>query len=185
MNIMTSRYLRLTMLIVAASIADVGCARKAAMAPPTLAAAPPAAASATRSEPSQPVTPPAPPAPLAPATGLTSDDFKDAPFDFKKSDLRDDARAALDTDARLLRDHPRVEITIEGHCDERGTVEYNEALGERRADAAREYLESSGVSAAAIKTISYGKDRPFCTEHNEACWGKNRCAHFVVRQGPV
>ncbi len=112
-------------------------------------------------------------------------DFKDVFFDFDKYDLSDAARAALDVDARLLRDNATTRILIEGHCDERGTVEYNQALGERRANGARDYLVAAGANAAQIQTISYGKERPFCTEHDESCWARNRCSHFTLQSRPA
>jgi len=170
------------LLLILAAIATVGCSRKATKVSPAAAATPPMPA--VHAEPSKVAAqPPAPPPPAAAA--LKASDFADVRFDFNQSDLRQDGRDALDADARLLREHPEARITIEGHCDERGTIEYNEALGERRADAARDYLVTSGVSTTAISTISYGKDRPFCTEHDEACWAKNRCAHMVLKNGPA
>jgi peptidoglycan-associated lipoprotein len=87
----------------------------------------------------------------------------------------------LDQDAKLLRGHAEMQITIEGHCDERGTVEYNQALGERRAQAARDYLVAAGVASPRIQVVSYGKERPFDDGHDEAAWSKNRRAHVVVR----
>jgi peptidoglycan-associated lipoprotein len=90
-------------------------------------------------------------------------------------------RAALDNNAKLLRDNSDSSITLEGHCDERGTVEYNLALGERRAQAARDYLVAAGIDASRIQTISYGKERPFDTAHDEAAWARNRRAHTTLR----
>ena len=81
----------------------------------------------------------------------------------------------------MLRDNPTVNITIEGHCDERGTEEYNQSLGERRAQAAQDYLVAAGISASRLQTISYGKDKPFATGHDDASWQQNRRAHFTVR----
>ena len=81
----------------------------------------------------------------------------------------------------MLRDHPNVNVTIEGHCDERGTVEYNQALGEKRALAARDYLVAAGIAAARLDVISYGKERPFATGHDESSWQQNRRANFAVR----
>ncbi len=104
----------------------------------------------------------------------------DAFFDFDKSDIRPDAKESLAGDATWLRKYPTVQFTVEGHCDERGTREYNMALGDRRANAVKEYLGSLGVDGSRIKTVSYGKERPFCTEHDEDCWQKNRRGHFVV-----
>ncbi len=106
--------------------------------------------------------------------------LKDAFFDYDKSDLRDDARTALAADADWLKKYRTIQFLIEGHCDERGTSEYNLALGDRRANAAKEYLASLGVDASRIRTVSYGKERPFCSESNESCWQQNRRAHFLV-----
>ncbi len=104
----------------------------------------------------------------------------DAFFDFQKAELREDARAALARDAEWLRKYPSVVILLEGHCDDRGTEAYNLALGEQRAKAAHEYLNSLGISESRIKTVSYGKEKPFCTEDDEQCWQENRRAHFLV-----
>jgi len=106
--------------------------------------------------------------------------LQDAYFDYDKYELRDDARSALATDAEWLKKFPTIQVLIEGHCDERGTNEYNLALGERRANAAKDYLVSLGVDSGRVKTVSYGEERPFCTESNEACWAKNRRAHLVI-----
>ena len=161
------------------ALAISGCAKKTMVTPPQAASPPPAAAHTA------PMPAPAPvPAP-APTAALTAGDFKDAYFEFDKSDLQEAARTALDADAKLLRDHPKADIRIEGHCDERGTVEYNQALGDRRARAAQDYLEAAGASASQIETISYGKDRPFCTEHEESCWARNRCDHLVLKPNPA
>jgi peptidoglycan-associated lipoprotein len=104
----------------------------------------------------------------------------DAFFDFDKSDLRPEARDVLANNAAWMRENPGFIFTIEGHCDERGTNEYNLALGARRANAAKDYIVSLGVGADRLKTISYGEERPVCTESSEACWQRNRRAHFVV-----
>jgi len=146
-------------------------------APPTPPPAPPAVTQPV--EPSPPTPPP--PAPAEPTPKITAADLADAFFDFDSYALREDARAALDRDARLLRDAPDVNVTIEGHCDERGTVEYNLALGEKRANAARDYLVSAGVPTARIQTVSYGKERPFAEGHDETAWAQNRRAHVVLR----
>ncbi|MGB7024890.1 MAG: peptidoglycan-associated lipoprotein Pal [Candidatus Acidiferrales bacterium] len=127
--------------------------------------------------------PPAPaPAPAPDINALFTQNVKDAYFDYNKSDIRDDARDPLQKDAEFLRSYPQVSVTIEGHCDERGSEEYNLGLGQRRADAAKQYLVSLGISADRIKTMSWGKEHPFCTEHNETCWQQNRRAHFVMLQ---
>jgi peptidoglycan-associated lipoprotein len=108
--------------------------------------------------------------------------LEDVFFDFDKSDLRTDAQRTLEANAKQLKDASSATITIEGHCDERGTNAYNMALGERRANATRDYLKSLGVDASRIKTISYGEERPFDPGHNESAWAKNRRAHFVINQ---
>jgi peptidoglycan-associated lipoprotein len=115
-----------------------------------------------------------------------SSDVQDAFFDYDKSDIRADARTALtrDVDAlkAILNDFPSATIMIEGHCDERGSAEYNLGLGDRRASSAKEFLVSLGVSADRLKTISYGKEKPQCTEATEDCYQKNRRAHFSPAQ---
>ena len=111
---------------------------------------------------------------------LFEQNVKDAFYDFNKADIREDARQALTRTAEFLRSYPQVKVTIEGHCDERGSTEYNLGLGERRAQAAKNYLISLGIGAGRLETVSWGKERPFCTEHTEDCWQQNRRAHFVM-----
>ncbi len=101
-------------------------------------------------------------------------------FDFDKSFIRDDARPVMQSTAEWLKAHPQATVRIEGNCDERGTIEYNQALGQRRAASAKKYLTDMGISAKRISLISYGKEKPICTEHNEECWQKNRRDDFVV-----
>ena len=137
-------------------------------------------------------TPPPPPPTSAPASPrLSSADMlqqqaQDAYFDFDKSDIRQDANDALTKDAALLKQifaqDPNFSVVMEGHCDERGSAEYNLALGDRRATAARDFLVQLGVPADRLKTISYGKERPQCTEATEECWQKNRRAHLSPGQ---
>lgn len=105
----------------------------------------------------------------------------DVYFDFDEADLRAEAREQLGQNASWLRENPDYVATIEGHCDERGTNEYNLALGERRANAAKSYIVSLGVSEDRLSTISFGEERPVCTDASESCWQRNRRAHFVVR----
>ncbi|MEF9437683.1 MAG: peptidoglycan-associated lipoprotein Pal [Candidatus Mariimomonas ferrooxydans] len=107
-------------------------------------------------------------------------EFKDALFDYDRYTIRPDARTALDSVAGWLNSNRGTNILIEGNCDEMGTNEYNLALGEKRAKAARDYLISRGISSGRIRHISYGEEKPLCTEKNEACWQSNRRAHFVV-----
>jgi peptidoglycan-associated lipoprotein len=129
------------------------------------------------------VTPRPAVAPEKPQPGLSElfdQNVKDAFFDFNKSDIRPDAREALAKTAEFLRSYPQIRVTVEGHCDERGSTEYNLGLGERRAQAAKNYLVSLGITADRMNTVSWGKERPFCTEHTEECWQLNRRAHFVM-----
>jgi peptidoglycan-associated lipoprotein len=130
--------------------------------------------------------PPPPPPPVRGATingtDLLTREAQDAFFDYDKSELREDARQAMTRDAELLKRifaaDPSFSVAIEGHCDERGSAEYNLGLGDRRATAAKEFLVQLGVPADRLTTISYGKDRPVCTEENEACYQRNRRAHL-------
>ena len=105
----------------------------------------------------------------------------DAYFDYDKYTIRDDARAALEGNARWLNANPMARVKIEGHCDERGTNEYNLTLGERRAQAVKRFLVSLGVDGSRLSTISFGEERPVCTDTSEACLTKNRRAHFTVQ----
>ncbi|HKB78361.1 MAG TPA: peptidoglycan-associated lipoprotein Pal [Thermoanaerobaculia bacterium] len=106
--------------------------------------------------------------------------LRDAFFDFDSSTLGDNARANLSDSAGWIKSHPNDSLLIEGHCDERGTEQYNLALGERRAWEAKSYLAVLGIDTSRIKTISYGKDRPFAPGHDEDAWAQNRRAHLVV-----
>jgi peptidoglycan-associated lipoprotein len=167
------------------------CAKRPAMTqasapPPT----PPAVVAPTPAPPAAPAPAaaapaPAPPAPAparpAPAEFRPAADLPDVYFDFDKSAIRPDAARVLRVSADWLAKHADQAVLIEGHCDERGTAEYNLALGDRRARAARDFLVANGVAAGRITLISYGEDRPQCTDRNEACWSRNRRAHFVVK----
>jgi len=106
--------------------------------------------------------------------------LKDVYFDFDKYDIRREDEATLKGNAAFLKNNPKMKVQIEGHCDERGTVEYNLALGERRANNTKKYLVSLGVASDRISAISYGKERPLDNGHNEEAWAKNRRAHIVV-----
>lgn len=141
--------------------------------------APPAPAAAAPAE--QPV-----PAAKAAEAGVAVTEekpsqFDDVRFDFDKSVLREDGRKTTQGVAEYLKKNPRVKLLIEGHCDERGTSEYNMALGERRAASVMNYLVSLGISKAALSTVSFGKEKPLDPGHNEEAWAKNRRAHFVLR----
>jgi peptidoglycan-associated lipoprotein len=136
-----------------------------------------------------PPPPPPPPTPTNPSATLeqrVNSDLQDAYFDYDKSDIRGDAREALNRDAAALKsilaDFPNASIVLEGHCDERGSAEYNLGLGDRRASAAKDFLVQLGVPGDRVRTISYGKERPVCTDASEDCWQKNRRAHFSPGQ---
>jgi peptidoglycan-associated lipoprotein len=157
--------------------------------PPSPAAArpaiPPTAAAPTT--PARPAGPPAGPPAGAAAARPEPKEFRAIPelrpiyFDFDKYDIRPGDAKILDTNAGWLKQNAAQLVLIEGHCDERGTNEYNLALGERRAKATMNYLVSQGVQASRITVISYGEERPTCTDKNEACWSKNRRAQFLVK----
>ncbi len=114
------------------------------------------------------------------------DRIQDAYFDYNKHSLRPDATAALQKDSQtladIIRQYPDFKLNVEGHCDERGSEEYNLALGDARAKQAKEYLATLGLPGAQLRTISYGKDKPACTDHDEECWQKNRRAHLTQEQ---
>ena len=123
-----------------------------------------------------------PPPPVAP--GLREDELfsrnvKDIYFDFDQWQIRPDQVTTVQADAAFLSQHPNISSTVEGHCDERGSVEYNLALGVKRATVVRAALVDAGVSPTNVKTISYGKEKPTCTEHDESCWQENRRGHFT------
>lgn len=167
-----------------------GCAKKAPIIPPP-APAPEA----------KPVPPPKPPVPEekpeirigevkelpveATARGLEfefSENINDIFFEFDKSRIVDESKEILKRNAEWLKENPNVKVMIEGHCDERGTIEYNLALGERRALSTRNYLAALGIDPSRVFTISYGEERPFELGHNEEAWAKNRRAHFTIQK---
>jgi len=194
------RHFRETILVAAAALAltAVGCAKKkVAVAPP-----PPPPPSSEAPAPSRPaaaqveraVSTPAPVAetrrPSYPnaETRARIDQLlariEDAYFDYDKHTLRPDAIRALEADSTelrdILKDYPTYRLTIEGHCDERGSAEYNMALGEARAEAAKSYLVQVGIPGDQLHVVSYGKEKPVCTESDENCWQKNRRSHIVA-----
>jgi peptidoglycan-associated lipoprotein len=126
--------------------------------------------------------PPPPPPPSVSDEELFGQYVKDVYFDYDKADIRADQQGALQGDISFLSQHPGIHFTIEGHCDERGSTEYNLALGDNRANAVRNALAQGGIGSDRIKTISYGKEKPFCTESTEACWQENRRGHFVYQK---
>jgi peptidoglycan-associated lipoprotein len=129
--------------------------------------------------------PPAPPP--TPTASLTEEELfaqnvKDLYFDYDSDAIRPDQQAAVQGDGQFLSQHATIQFTVEGHCDERGSTEYNLALGDRRANAVKNALTQAGVNASRIKTISYGKEKPFCTESNESCWQQNRRGHLAYQK---
>jgi peptidoglycan-associated lipoprotein len=177
-------------LTAALAIAAAGCHKKVPAAAPAPPPPPPPAA---------PVTPPPPPPPppaAAPAPRpLTEEEIfarksvdqlnaekplDDVFFELDKSEVRDDARPAMQKDADWLKKWSSVRVTLEGHCDSRGSAEYNLGLGNRRAAAVKTYLVNLGVPEARITVVSKGKEQPFCNEENESCWAQNRRGHFVI-----
>ena len=183
------------MAILIAAIATTTLAACHKKAPPVARPMPPPPATTATA----PARPPAPPVPVNEPTvvppepvrddaisSASLDDLnKNSPlnpvyFELDSSDVSPAGQKALDANAALLKKYPTWAVTIEGHCDERGTAEYNLALGERRAIAARAYLVSLGIAADRLRTVSYGKEFPFDPGHDEGAWSKNRRAHFVI-----
>jgi len=174
----------------AAALTVAGCAKKAPVeAPPQPPPPPP-------TTPVAPPPPPPPPVPVPPAQKpLTEDEvfarksledlnaekpLGDVFFAFDASDLSDMARTTLQRNADWMKRWPSAKVTIEGHCDGRGTSEYNIALGDRRARAVASYLASLGIGSDRVLTVSKGEEQPFCSEDSEACWSQNRRGHFLV-----
>jgi peptidoglycan-associated lipoprotein len=118
--------------------------------------------------------PPPPPPPAVDIDQLFRENVHVVYFDFNKADIRADQRDGLQHSAQFLRDHPEIRLTIQGNCDERGSTEYNLVLGDRRASAVKNYLVQLGISADRIQTVSFGKEKPVCEDHNEECWQRNR-----------
>src|ERR1700730_5843310 len=182
--------LLLAVPVIALSLFLVGCPKRpattAASAPaPTGSPTPSAAAPSTTPSPSMTPSPVAPStasptSPPAPSEFRATDNLKDVFFDFDKYDIRPPDAKMLDTNAAWLKSNANL-VLMEGHGDERRPSAYNLALGERRAKAAMNYLVGQGVQASRITIISYGKERPTCTEHSESCWAQNRRAHLLVK----
>jgi len=169
---------------------SVGCGKK--VPPPAPAPPPPPPAAPA---PPPPPPPPPPPTPAPAPRPLTEEQIfaqksleqlnaerplEDVFFDLDRADLREDSRAPLQKDADWMKKWASTMVSIEGHCDSRGSAEYNLALGTRRANAVKEYLVSLGIPATRVSVISKGKEQPFCHEDNESCWQQNRRGHFVV-----
>ena len=190
-----TRYLAVVVILVTAVVVD-GCARRRAATPQP---APPTTATKGGGPPAVTTPPPAPPQrvedrlPVPPqpigedsVSNRSLDDLnRDSPlkpvfFGLDSADVDDAGRAAASANAEVLRRYPTWVITIEGHCDERGTAEYNLALGERRATAVKTYLASLGISPDRVRIVSYGKEFPFNPGHTEEAWAQNRRGHFVI-----
>ncbi len=184
-------------VLAAVTIIGAGCAKKkvanATPPPPQPTASTPSTPPSTPPRQQQAVTPSQPtPAPRSnmpdAATRARIDQLlariEDAYFDYDKHTLRPDAIKALEGDSRelrdILKDYPDYKLTIEGHADERGSAEYNMALGEKRAESAKDYLVQVGIPTQQLNVVSYGKEKPVCEEHDEACWQKNRRIHIVA-----
>jgi peptidoglycan-associated lipoprotein len=173
----------LAVLLLVALLSFWGCPKKA-----EVASAPEAEAPGGPQK--EIVTQPATPSPesarqgeeMKEGAGTAAQALKPIYFDFDKSFIRDDAKAVMKANAAWLKAHPNVKIRIEGNCDEKGTKEYNQALGQRRAASAEKYLVDLGVSSKRISLISYGKEKPVCTESTENCWQKNRRDDFVPNE---
>ena len=167
----------------------VGCAKRPALTGVATPAPTGAAAAQTVAAGEAQASPPAAPVAAAPEAArpapkdfVAIDALKPIYFDFDRYEIRPGDRRILDANAQWLKEHGNQLVLIEGHCDERGTNEYNLGLGDRRARATMNYLVSQGVQAGRISTVSYGEERPVCTEHNESCWQKNRRAQFLVKE---
>jgi len=187
---------RTLIAVAAVCLLAAACAKKIAAVPPPPAPVPvPPVATAKPAPPPAQTAKPAPPAPVAQTTRMPNaatrariDELlakiEDAYFDYDKASLRPDALKALQADSAelrdILKDYPAYKLSIEGHCDERGSAEYNMALGDKRAESAKDYLVQVGIPAAQLNVVSYGKQRPVCEEHDEACWQRNRRAHIVA-----
>ena len=191
---MLTRAAHVTMMsLLLAGLMITGCAKRPATTAATTAApapAPPATSSApapTQPAPSSGAAAPAAPAAPGQTPRPSPKEFmavaalKEVYFDFDKYDIRAEDAKTLDANAAWLKSNADNLVLIEGHCDERGTNEYNLALGERRAKATMNYLVSQGIQANRITIISYGEERPVCSEKTEACWAKNRRASFLVK----
>jgi len=127
-------------------------------------------------------TPPPPPQITETEEQMFARNVQDVFFEYDSYDLRPDAQTSLTQAAQFLQQHANLRFTVEGHCDERGSTEYNLALGDKRAAAVKEALTKGGVNSSRVNTISYGKEKPFCTESNEQCWQQNRRGHFVLQK---
>jgi len=165
-------------LAVALAATGAGCAKKPAKTEPV----PPASTTPTPAPTPPPTPAPAPtPAPEPPKPAVSAGDLQVIHFGYDSFQLDDAARSALDSNAKLLRDNPDLSVSVDGHCDERGTVEYNQALGQKRAEAVQQYLSDQGIPSTRFRVISYGKERPVDEGHDESAWARNRRVEFTPR----
>ncbi len=180
----------LTLVIVTMTLLGGACAKKQ---PPVARPMPPPSTTGGAPKPPAPPQPVSEPVPVPPEpvpedklSSVSLDDLnRDSPlkpgfFELDSAEISPETQQILQANSQVLRKYPTWQITIEGHCDERGTAEYNLGLGERRAIAARDYLVSLGIGASRLRTVSYGKEFPFDPGHDEGAWSKNRRAHFVI-----
>lgn len=166
-------------MVVALAVAGAGCAKKQPKTTP-----PPPAPTPAATAPTPAPTPPAPaptPPPEPPKPAVSASDLQVIHFAYDSFQLDDAARSALDSNAKLLRDNPTLSVSVDGHCDERGTVEYNQALGQKRAEAVQQYLSDQGIPSTRFRVISYGKERPVDEGHDESAWARNRRVEFTPR----
>jgi peptidoglycan-associated lipoprotein len=189
-----NRFLISTAVVAVIGVMAAGCHGKKPQTAPPPPPPPPVVAPAPPPPPPPPPPAPAPAPPRAPApltedqifSGKTLDQLNaekpltDVFFEYDKAELKDEGRTALQKDADWLKKWAAVKVTVEGHCDSRGSAEYNLALGERRAGAVKSYLVSLGIGADRVLVISKGKEQPFCAEENEGCWSQNRRGHFII-----
>lgn len=173
------------LLVIMSAFVLWGCPKKAEMS--TAPETPPQATEAPAVTAPQEAAAPAQPAPAAEAApqetaAAAKASLQPIHFDFDRSFIRDDAKAAMRANADWLKANPQVKIRIEGNCDERGTVEYNQALGQRRSQSAKKYLTDLGIASSRISLISYGKEKPICMESTEECWQQNRRDDFAVQE---
>ncbi len=173
------RFSRILMFALAATLvfSVAGCAKK----PAKTAEVPPVATPAETVPTPAPAPTPPPPAPEPAPPTVTAADLQIVYFGYDSFSLDDQARAALDSNAKLMRDNVTLGVSVDGHCDERGTVEYNQALGQKRAEAVQAYLMDLGLGGDRFRVISYGKERPASDGHDEAAWARNRRVEFTPR----
>jgi len=186
------RFVATLALCSALAVAAAGCHKKVAAAPPM---PPPPPPTPTAPAPPPPPAPPPAPAPAPAPRPLTEEEvfarksvdqlnaekpLSDVFFELDRSDIQDEGRSILQRDAEWLKRWTSTQVTIEGHCDSRGSAEYNLGLGSRRASAVKDYLISLGVPQTRLTTVSKGKEQPACTDENESCWSQNRRGHFIV-----